>query len=170
MKTPRGADDLEPFFQETNEGGVWHEIAQLPLTEPKVSSLEASVYELEQWEYDWAAWHGPWHGIREGGLVDPEYVTYGELSDEDRPYAKEAREDGSWEEDEDAEFLVRCCGEDRPLGKRGQRLVVRPAEGGEFVTVRDYVSGKWNVLRVLGMLLMVGFDGSCAPLAYELAS
>lgn len=44
MKTPRSVDDFEPYFQQTLS--VWHEIAQLPLTEPKVSSVEASVYDL----------------------------------------------------------------------------------------------------------------------------
>ncbi|KAF9870785.1 hypothetical protein CkaCkLH20_11684 [Colletotrichum karsti] len=136
MKTPRSPDDLEPFFQQTLEGDIWHEIAQLPLTEPRVSSIEASVYDMDQWEFDWVAWHG-WH---EGEPADPEYVTYGDLSDDHRPYATEQKEDGSWEEDSDTEFLIRCCGEDRPLGKTGQKLVVRPAEGGHFITVHDYVS------------------------------
>ncbi|OBR12818.1 LysM domain-containing protein [Colletotrichum higginsianum IMI 349063] len=137
MKTLRSADDLEPYFQQTlGGGGIWHEIAQLPLTEPKVSSVEASVYDLEQWEFNWVAWHTH----HEGEPANPEYVTYGDLSDEDRPYAKEPKEDGSWEEDSDTEFLVRCCGQDRPLRKRGQKLVVTPAAGGHFVTTHDYVS------------------------------
>lgn len=142
MKTPRSADDLEPYFQQTppgGGGGNWHEIAQLPLTEPRVSSVEASACDLEQWEPDWAAWHGHHEGEPAAG---PEYVAYGDLGDEDRPYAREPREDGSWEEDSDTEFLVRCCGQDRPLGRRGQRLVVTPAAGGGFVTVHDYVSGE----------------------------
>lgn len=50
MKTPRSADDLEPYFQQTLDGGIWHKIAQLPMTKPKVSSVEVSVYDLEQWE------------------------------------------------------------------------------------------------------------------------
>ncbi|KAL1850645.1 hypothetical protein Daus18300_012856 [Diaporthe australafricana] len=92
MKTPCSADDLEPYFQQPPAGGGnWHEIAQLPLTEPKVSSVEASVYDLEQWEFDWVAWHGH----HEGEPADPEYVTYGDLSDEDRPHAKEPKENGS---------------------------------------------------------------------------
>lgn len=139
MKTPRSADDLEPYYQNSpGGGGNWHEIAQLALTEPKVSSVEASACDLEQWESDWIAWHG----YHKGEPANPEYVTYGDLSDEDRPYAKEAREDGGWEEDSDTEFLIRCCGEDRPLGKRGQKLVVTPGAGGDFVTVHDYVSGE----------------------------
>lgn len=142
MRTPRSADDLEPYLQQNPGGagaGVWHEVAQLPLTEPKVSSAEASAHDLEQWELNWVAWHGH-HEV--GGPAGPEYVTYGDLSDEDRPYATEPKVDGSWEEDPGTEFLVRCCGQDRPLGKRGQKLVVAPAAGGHFVTVHDYVSGE----------------------------
>ncbi|KAL2283091.1 hypothetical protein FJTKL_10196 [Diaporthe vaccinii] len=108
MKTPRSADDLEPYFQQTPGGGICHEIAQLPMTKPKVLSIEVSIYDLEH--------------------------------DEDRPYAAEAKEDGSWEDSSDTEFLIRCCGEDRPLRKRGQKLVVTPAASGYFVTVHDYVS------------------------------
>lgn len=84
-----------------------------------------------------------WHGEHVGGEFEPQYVTYGDLSDEDRPYANEAKEDGSWEEDEDKEFLVRCCGEERPLGKRGMKLVVTPSMGNHFVTVDDYASGEF---------------------------
>ncbi|KAI7775117.1 LysM domain-containing protein [Diaporthe eres] len=115
MKTPRSADDLEPYFQQTPGGGICHEIAQLPMTKPKVLSIEVSIYDLEQWEWNW-------------------------VNDEDRPYAAEAKEDGSWEDSSDTEFLIRCCGEDRPLRKRGQKLVVTPAASGYFVTVHDYVS------------------------------
>lgn len=170
MKTPRSADDLEPYFQQTLGGGsVWHEIAQLPLTEPKVSSVEVSVYDLEQWEFHWVAWHGH----HEGEPANPEYVTYGDLSDEDRPYAAEAKEDGSWEEDDDTEFLIRCCGQDRPLGKRGQTLVVTPAAGGDFVTVHDYVSGESSLgdkESGRSALWLTMNNDSCAPLAHGLAS
>ncbi|KAK0621894.1 hypothetical protein B0T17DRAFT_535328 [Bombardia bombarda] len=147
MKTPRSADDLEPFFQPNAAGdgsGIWHEISQLPLTEPKVSSVEASVRDLEQWEYDWIAWHS-WHkdhNMEGQPQFGQEFVTYGNLDDDVRPYADDANEeDGSWEEDSDTEFLIRCCGEDRPLRKRGQKLAVTPSAGSEsFVTVQDYVS------------------------------
>ncbi|KAI9643834.1 hypothetical protein NHQ30_007185 [Ciborinia camelliae] len=138
MKTPRSPDDLEPYFQ-PNIGGrgspIWHEISRLPLTEPKVSSIEASVYDLNQWEFDWVAWHRD----HAGGELNPEYATYGDLSDKDRPYANNKKKDGRWE-DSDTEFLLKCCGEDRPLGKRGIKLVVTPSAGNHFVTVHDYVS------------------------------
>lgn len=141
MKTPRSPDELEPYYQPDTAGsgsGIWHDISQLPLTERNVSSVEASVYDLDQWEFDWMAWHGE----HVGGEFHQEYVTYGDLSDVDRPYANEPKEDGSWEEDSDTEFLMECCGEDRPLRKRGIRLVVTPSAGNHFVTVHDYVSGK----------------------------
>lgn len=148
MKNPRSADDLELFFQPDTGGngsGTWHEISQLPLTEPKVSSVEASVYDLEQWEFDWMAWHKD----HDGPEFDQEYVTYGDLDDEDRPYANDPKEDGSWEEDSDTEFLVKCCGDDRPLRKRGLKLMVTPSAGSEsFVTVQDYVSGKVSSLTM----------------------
>lgn len=48
MKTPRSADDLDSYFQQTPEGVIWHEIAQQSLTEPRISSVEASVHDLEQ--------------------------------------------------------------------------------------------------------------------------
>lgn len=141
MKTASSVYDLEPYFQPDASGsgsGMWHEISRLPLTEPKVSSIGASVCDLDQWESDWVAWHQD-HTADE---FNPEYVTYGDLNDEDRPYAEYAKEDGSWEEDSDTEFLIRCCGDDRPLRKRGIELTVAPSAGSHFVTVHDYVSGE----------------------------
>jgi len=91
---------------------------------------------LDQWEYDWVALHGD----HQGDHHNSEYVEYGDMSDEDRPYANEAKQDGSWEEDSDTEFLIKCCGEDRPLRKGGHKLVVTPSAGNDFVTVHDYVN------------------------------
>ncbi|PTB65070.1 hypothetical protein BBK36DRAFT_1160295 [Trichoderma citrinoviride] len=139
MRTVRSVDELDPFFRPDTSGsgsGTWHEIASLPVTDPKVSSVEASVRDLDQWESDWLAWHRE-HTAPE---YNAEYVTYGDLSDEDRPYADEPNEDGNWEADSDTEFLVRCCGDDRPLRKRGLKIKVTPSAGNDFVTVRDYVS------------------------------
>ncbi|KAM7212417.1 LysM domain containing protein [Rhypophila decipiens] len=116
MKSSRGArDDLGPLFQETDDGGgIWHEIADLAVSEPK------------------------WH--REHS--DTEYVTYGELDGDIRPYANKQpdEEDGDWEKDSDTEFLIRCCGTDRPVRQRRRKTVITPSEGKDFVTVRDYVS------------------------------
>ncbi|KAL6895284.1 hypothetical protein HDV57DRAFT_3182 [Trichoderma longibrachiatum] len=139
MKTARSVGELDPFFTPNAKGsgsGIWHEISTLPVTDPKVSSVEASLRDLDQWESDWLAWHKD-HTAPE---FDAEYTTYGDLSDEDRPYADEPKEDGSWEEDSDTEFLIRCCGDDRPLRKRGLKIKVTPSAGNDFVTVRDYVS------------------------------
>lgn len=141
---PKEADPTfrDPFFQpDTNMAGngTWHGIASSPITEPKVSAIEVSLPGLNQWESDWMAWHED-HGAAE-------YCTYGDLSDEHRPFATEPREmeDGSWEweEDSDTEFLIKCCGDDRPLGKRGIKLEVTASAGNGFVTVHDYVSGKF---------------------------
>lgn len=52
-------------------------------------------------------------------------------------------EDGSWEDDSDTEFLAACCGSERPWNK-DVKLVVLPAEGCDFVTIRDYVSGEFG--------------------------
>ncbi|OBT71815.1 hypothetical protein VF21_09378 [Pseudogymnoascus sp. 05NY08] len=87
-------------------------------------------------KFDWMEWHRD----HAGGEFDPEYVTYGNLSDEDWPYANYRKEDGSWEEDSDMEFLMKCCREDRPLRKRGIKFVVTHSTGNRFVTVHDYIS------------------------------
>ncbi|KAI1850159.1 hypothetical protein JX266_004538 [Neoarthrinium moseri] len=139
MRTVHSANELKPFFQPAAEdmaSGTWHEIAHLPLTEPKVSSIDASIHDFHQWEVDWVRRHSEHTGLE----CNPEWVTYGDLNDEDRPYANEPKEDGSWEEDSDTEFLLRCCGEDRPMRKRELKLTVTPSAGNDFVTVHDYVS------------------------------
>lgn len=139
MSDTRTPDSLEPYFQldpgASGDGsGTWHEISRLPLTEPKVSSVEVSLYDLERWEEAWMTWH------REHTAGNAEYVTYEQLSDEDRPYPVEMKEDGGWESDSDTEFLMRCCGEDRPL-RKAVKLVVSPSVDNQYVTVHDYVSG-----------------------------
>ncbi|KAM6484615.1 hypothetical protein HDV62DRAFT_404403 [Trichoderma sp. SZMC 28011] len=139
MRTARSVDELDSLLRPDTSGsgsGIWHEISSLSLTDPKVSSVEASLRDLDQWESDWLAWHKD-HTAPE---FNAEYITYGDLSDEDRPYANEPNEDGNWEEDSDTEFLIRCCGDDRPLRKRGLKIKVTPSAGNSFVTVHDYVS------------------------------
>ncbi|KAE9372959.1 hypothetical protein N431DRAFT_467181 [Stipitochalara longipes BDJ] len=129
MKTPSSPYSLEPYFQA--ESGAWHEISQFPLTENKVSSIEVSVWELEQWRRCWLEQHG--------GHSNGEYVTYGDLSDDERPYPSEMNEEGGWDSDSDTPYLVRCCGEDRPRNETA-KIVVTPSQGNHFVTVQDYVS------------------------------
>ncbi|KFY06764.1 hypothetical protein V492_07764 [Pseudogymnoascus sp. VKM F-4246] len=134
MRTSSSPDSLESYFQpdtEGNSGGKWHEISQLPLTEPKVSSVQVSVYHLDEWEDTWLEHHR--------GHIEAEYVRYGDMSDDDRPYPSEMNEDGGWDSDSDTEYLVGCCGEDRPT-KNAAKLVVKPSVGNDYVTVHDYVS------------------------------
>ncbi|KAM3501682.1 hypothetical protein MY11210_009308, partial [Beauveria gryllotalpidicola] len=130
MKTfQSGRDGLEPF---QNLDGTWHEIAFLPVQQPPVSSIVASLEFLNDWEHDWVEHHQHHEGA--------EFVTYGELSDEDRPYAREMKEDGSWEEDSDTEFLNKCCGRGRPMYWRDLKLYVAASPDRGFVTIKDYVS------------------------------
>lgn len=133
-----------PLF--SPETGEWHEIASQSITNTKISYLEASLSNLDSWDRDWERKHME--------HADPandecEFVTYGDLSNDVRPFAEELRErqDGtwnSWDEPSDTEILVRCCGENRPLGKRGLALEVRPSPGNDFVTVKDYVDGEYD--------------------------
>ncbi|KAJ3480461.1 hypothetical protein NLG97_g8067 [Lecanicillium saksenae] len=127
----RNLEDLEPLYQP--ETDTWHEIASMPFTTMKVSSIRLSLRELHDWEWRWIGFH------RECGEEQKEYVTCGDLDDEDRPYRSEADEDGNWEVDSDTEFLIKCCGKDRPLKKKGRSLTITPAEGNTFVTIRDYL-------------------------------
>lgn len=136
MKTPRSPESLEPYWQPDAKGsgsGTWHDISQLPVTEPKISSVEVSVDDLENWRNNWLGQHSE----HDQG----EYVTYGDLSDDERPYPAEMKEEGGWESDSDTPYLVACCGEDRPSNETA-RLMVTFSAGNHFVTVQDYVSGK----------------------------
>ncbi|KAI0397924.1 hypothetical protein F5Y17DRAFT_454510 [Xylariaceae sp. FL0594] len=145
MRHPRGSKEaLQPFFNpdNSNSSGSWHACASEPLTEPKVSSISVSCLELEQWEADWVAWHDDSHHESRR-----EFVAYADLEDDIRPFRREGVEDGEWEEeevddDEKKQFLIRCCGQDRPVRKKGQTLLITASGEGEgegFVTVRDFV-------------------------------
>lgn len=145
MKEPqKNTGDAEPLFNP--ETGEWHEIASHSITKKKVSAIKASLYNLDAWSTMWGEFH-----MEHADPEDPqcEYITYDDLSDDDRPFAENPmREDGTWngwEEDSDTEFLVRCCGEDRPLNKAGRKIEVRPSEGNDFVTVKDYVGGEFVI-------------------------
>lgn len=153
MKTSCSANDLEPYFQQTLGGGIWHEIVQPPLTEPKVSSVEASVYDLEQWEFNWMAWHGHHEG------ADPVYVTYGDLGDEDRPYAAEPKKDGGWEE-------RRTLSSSSDAAGRGPEACGHAGCGGSL-RHGELRLGR----RVRSNPIWLTMDnGSCASLAHGLAS
>lgn len=140
MRTTKYDGQSDPLFQlgQDDGGGTWHEIASLPLTEPKVSSVVAVSRDLDQWESDWIAWHGEHSGLK----LYHEYVTYGDLNDRNRTYRHETDEEGNWEKASDTEFLLRCCGQDRPLRKRGFRIKATPSKGNDVVTIRNYVSGE----------------------------
>ncbi len=141
MKTSKsGRDGLEPL---QNPDGTWHEIAFLPVNQPPVASIEASLRFLDEWEHDWVEHHERHEGA--------EYITYGELGHEDRPFAREMKEDGSWDEDSNTEFLNRCCGRDRPINWRDLTLHVAASTDSGFVTIKDFVSG--NVCRFLQRVL-----------------
>ncbi|CEJ92920.1 hypothetical protein VHEMI08547 [[Torrubiella] hemipterigena] len=86
---------------------------------------------LDQYELNWEAWHENHDAA--------EYVAYGDLDDDTRPFG-EQQEDGTWEADLDTPYLARCCGQDRPVHKRGLSVQVTPAGGMDFVTIRDYVA------------------------------
>ncbi|KAI3316934.1 hypothetical protein HD806DRAFT_516384 [Xylariaceae sp. AK1471] len=157
MKHPRGSkEDLDPFFRtaitaggddnnnddgsNSSSGSVpWHECASEPVTDLKVSSIEVSARELDQWEFDWVAWHEMHDDAQCFPDANQQFVAYGDLDDDVRSFRQEGEEDGDWEEDSEKEFLLRCCGQDRPLRKTGQTLLVTPASGHDFVTVRDFV-------------------------------
>jgi hypothetical protein len=186
MKVSGNATELEPLFQPSGTSaaagdggsggngagtGLWHAVAHEPVTQPPVSSLRATIEDLDQWESDWLFWHQDHESA--------EFVTYGDLSDEDRPFAEYADEDGDWEADSDTDFKIRCCGEDRPLRRRGLELEVKPGDGGAFVSLRDYVQGEYcgAPLPLLFHLISTSSyvcntdarEESRAPMAHELA-
>lgn len=117
-----GPSSLEPYFQQTAEGGIWHPISQLPMTEPKVSSITVRVDEFKTWEYDWLEIH------REDCSSD---ARWGPLPDAYvNPFA----------EDENHKHLLFCCGAERP-NMRDRYIVVTPrTPSEEFVTVHDFLS------------------------------
>ena len=131
----------------------------MPLTEPKCSSVVAYFDEVYSWESNWLEFH-------ERHTMNAEYIAYRDLSDEDRPFPNKLTEDGSWDDDSDTEFLIRCCGEDRPLRTRSLNILVTPSTGSNFVTVYDYVSSKFIFLDDG----VSDDNGSRPSLAHELAA
>lgn len=113
---------LEPYFQQTPEGGIWHPISQLPVTEPKVSSIIVHVDEFDTWEYNWLQLHV------EGCNSD---ARWGPLPD---------RYTNPDPENIERQYLLFCCGEERPR-MQNHRIIVTPADASKgFITVHDYVS------------------------------
>ncbi|MCV5116821.1 hypothetical protein OFC47_25635, partial [Escherichia coli] len=100
----------------------------------------ASV-DLDSWEKNWVESH-EWHS-----QVHGEFVTYGDLDDDIRPWLDDPKEEDpyNWEADSDTEILMKCCGEDRPVSTWGRRLKVTGGGAGGFVTIRDYIGGAFLV-------------------------
>jgi len=114
MEKPWTPDSLEPYFQQTSGEGTWHAISQLPLTEPKVSSITVGVYHLDWWEDNWFEMHR-------------EHYDCGDNADND-------------EDEVDLTHFLTCCGVPRPVGK-AVKVVVKPAtRDNGFVTIHDYLS------------------------------
>lgn len=130
MKTMRGAlQEMEPL---QSEDGGWHEIAFLPLTEPKVSSVNAYIPMLDEYEGSWVQWHKDHEAA--------EYMENWNLDDHTRLYGKQEEEYNS-DTDSFVGYIASCCGQDRPEYKAGLTVQVKPATGIEFVTIYDYISG-----------------------------
>lgn len=130
MKRPRAPTELEPLFQpgDSSNDDTWHEVASQPISRPRVSSISVFPRELDDWQANWKNYHLE-HASPE---TNAEFIRLGDLDIDMRDP----------EADQDAPFLIRCCGEDRPLGKRGLTMTVTPSASGDFVTVKDYICGE----------------------------
>jgi hypothetical protein len=88
----RNTGTPEPFFNP--ETGEWHAIASQSITNTKVSSLEASLSNLDSWDRTWERKHME-HA--DPAYDECEFVTYGDLNNDVRPFAEEPeRQDGTW--------------------------------------------------------------------------
>jgi hypothetical protein len=100
----------EPYYLGDKDGheGKWHPFSRSPLSEPKVSSAKLFVNPLDDWDTFWMEIHE--HHTEPDATYDPAEVLYEPIPGGD-PDLGDKR-------------LLRCCGEDRPLGKETD-LVVR---------------------------------------------
>lgn len=159
MKDAESPDSLEPYFKQISNGaGIWHPVSQMPLTEPKVSSVTVSVDTLDVWEDYWLEDHE--EHSSPGGSGEPS-ARYGELPD--------LGPEVELEEGSDNHLLI-CCDEVRPCGK-AVKLVVKPAAGENgFITVHDYVSAvhPWLARIQEDILNSMGIFQRPVPLATEL--
>lgn len=103
----------------------FHPISSSSLTEPPISSITITQYDLNNWEDDWVECHLP-HADYDGArwTVDTSDAT-------------EANEDGQTGDDEMGRKLMHCCGEDRPSAQARQLLV--QASSKPYLTIHDYV-------------------------------
>lgn len=115
----------EPYYlgKEDDNEGNWHPFSRSPLSEPKVSSVKLFVNPLDEWDYFWMVEHE--EHTDPDAKYDPAEVLY-------EPVPEGSTYPGG-------QKLLRCCGEDRPLGKETD-LVVRGTGDGGFVTIHDFLS------------------------------
>lgn len=126
MKNANDPDSLEAYFEDRN----CHPISQMPLTEPKVSSVTVHVEDLDNWEENW------YEAYRDSSDSPEDHdpskgVEWGVLPDYDSEEDEEGYDGGP-------QHLLMCCGVKRPRG--GKASLVVKASAGSFVTIHDYVS------------------------------
>lgn len=151
MARPTDPDARAPYYDAAT--GAWHPASQLPISEPRASSITVRVSELQDWEDNWEDMHC-------------EHVAGEEVGDDHDGGVAGGR--GDW-----------CCGTARPVGIKDASVVVTGTGGvteggggggGGFVTVHDYVAAvhPWlmglrsDILGALGTL-----NGDDAPLPAE---
>ncbi|KAH7031274.1 uncharacterized protein B0I36DRAFT_229503, partial [Microdochium trichocladiopsis] len=110
----------EPIYDQ--ESGEWHPIAQLPISEPRLSSIAVQVFELDDWEEQWLGYHAEHEDLRLP-------VAHGDDNDDDNARA-------------DSTELLECCGTEIPRDKSVTVQVAALNDGpdGGFATIRDYVT------------------------------
>ncbi|KFY37689.1 hypothetical protein V494_04651 [Pseudogymnoascus sp. VKM F-4513 (FW-928)] len=93
MKESGDYDSPEPYFQQSDGSGTWHAVSKMPLTEPKISSITVSDYDLDLWEDFWLEEHE--QHSEPGGEAEPSarYKRLPDLGLEDRE--REEEEDSS---------------------------------------------------------------------------
>ncbi|KAH7027555.1 uncharacterized protein B0I36DRAFT_351072 [Microdochium trichocladiopsis] len=151
---PYREDNLAPLFTPASEdhqsdsggGGTWHEIAKLPMTKPPVSSINVSCLDLEELERSWVRTHKELCDEDEGEYASSQDFSSNNNDDDDerrRPIATASERNGRREADQGTRYLMRCCGQDRPFGKTGQKVTVASSSANEFVTIGDYVTSEF---------------------------
>lgn len=129
MAAAYNIDVLEPYFQQSVGGGSntpWHVVSKSPATNPPVSEITVNVADLNIWESDWLEFHE--NHSDPDSYTESDILKYGTLPDYDP------------ENDREPPHLLKCCGTDRPRGKRGGVLVTASPSGPGFVTVHEYVT------------------------------
>jgi hypothetical protein len=121
-------DSLELYFRESVDGSSWHPISELPLTDPKLSSVKVRVYELNEWETSGS------RRIMATSTSIPISVISGATSSRSGYFQRDTGEGMK------KVRTTMCCGTRRPLGKAAELEVKPTVSGKEFVTVHDYVS------------------------------